>query len=99
MIIMEKVNFYKTEKKTALKIASPFFSSIISINNILKTWAQNNLHCSYVNHVNNYAELDNFEKTTILSGIEGIKELFVLPLLRPQKDHLNLLKAFTKLHK
>jgi len=93
-----KSEFLQNRKKTALKIASPFFSSIISINNILKTWAQNNLHCSYVNHVNNYAELDPFEKTTILSGIEG-KRIVCLAALRPQKDHLNLLKAFTKLHK
>jgi len=79
----------------ALKIGSFFFSYIISVNQILSTWAKKNLlvPASKVEYVANYADLTFNEVEPDIPGEKG-KRIVLLANLRPQKDHLNMLKAF-----
>ena len=81
-------------KFSILKWSSRFFSTIISVNETLKVWAVNNLNCKKVVFLNNFVSESTSETTTI--ELEGDKEYRIVCLanLRPQKDHLNLLKAF-----
>nr|WP_252723258.1 glycosyltransferase [Tamlana agarivorans] len=46
-----------------------------------------------VTYLPNFAQVDSNEPQTILKGVFG-KRIVCLANLRPQKDHLNLLKAF-----
>lgn len=76
-----------------LKFYSKNFDGIISVNNKLKNWAKLNLKFkkplvylpNFVNHATN--------KTEKLLGSNKLK-LICVANLRPQKDHLNLIKAF-----
>jgi len=81
----------------ALKICSYFFDSIISVNRILYHWAKENLHTKKVNYLANFSELNDSKSITTLKGNEG-KRIVCLAAFRPQKDHLNLLNAFNKIH-
>jgi glycosyltransferase involved in cell wall biosynthesis len=84
-----------------LKLASPFFSSIVSVNYKLQLWAKNELHtanCIYLpNFVIPLETLSNSNRGN-LKGESG-KRIVCLANLRPQKDHYNLLKAFVEVHK
>lgn len=79
----------------ALKIGSFFFSHILSVNNILKEWAIKELYVnkSKIKYIPNYAELFFTNKNTVLPGKDK-KRIVLLANLRPQKDHMNILKAF-----
>ncbi len=77
----------------ALRFFSKYFNIIISVNSILKEWAIKNLKCKNVVYVENFAELNYKEKKTFLNGIEG-KRIVCIAGYRPQKNHLNLLRAF-----
>ncbi len=77
-----------------LKWSSRFFSAIISVNEILKDWAIENLKCKKVVFLNNFvSESMTGDSNVILGGTEGFR-IVCLANLRPQKDHLNLFKAF-----
>lgn len=76
-----------------LKIFSKNFDGIISVNNNLKNWAKLNLEFNKP-----LVYLPNFVKHTTnknekLSGRNKLK-LICVANIRPQKDHLNLIKAF-----
>jgi len=88
----EKIN---ERPVVALKVASRFFSYVISVNQILKTWANENLLIdeSRVEYIPNYADLSFDNIIPSLPGEEG-KRIIVLANLRPQKDHMNMLRAF-----
>lgn len=77
-----------------LKWCSLFFNHVLCVNATLETWAKENLDTNSVRYMPNYAVLKNSKGHTKLQGIEG-KRIVCLANLRPQKDHLNLLKAFT----
>ncbi|WP_298764356.1 glycosyltransferase [uncultured Polaribacter sp.] len=76
-----------------LKQISFFFKGIIAVNNQLEKWSLHNLYCKRVYLLNNFAVFNNFEKHTILEGIEG-KRIVHLGAFRAQKDHENLINAF-----
>ena len=80
----------------ALKIASLFFSYIVSVNHILKEWSIRNLliSSSRIEYVPNYADLKFDETVPNIPGVIG-KRIVVLANLRPQKDHLTMLKAYS----
>ncbi|MEO2064621.1 MAG: glycosyltransferase [Christiangramia sp.] len=83
----------------ALKIFSGYLDGIISVNNPLKEWAREKLHFK-----KDIIFLPNFvieEKTGDSVKLRGNAEhkLICIANLRPQKDHLNLLKAFDLLQK
>ncbi len=84
----------KSRKKFPLTLVSSTFKTVISVNNNLKQWAQQNLKAKQYKYLANFASFDNTsDKKTQLLGIKD-KSIVCLANLRPQKDHLNLLKAF-----
>ncbi|WP_034261595.1 glycosyltransferase [Altibacter lentus] len=77
-----------------LKYCSRRFDAIISVNEVLKTWALEHLHCKNVYYLQNFAGTDVQESSQDrLQGPTGYR-LVCLANLRSQKDHINLLEAF-----
>lgn len=76
-----------------LRYFSKYFSTIISVNSILKDWAEKNLRCNNVKYVENFAVLELNDRQTKLYGDDG-KRIISVAGYRPQKNHLNLLQAF-----
>jgi glycosyltransferase involved in cell wall biosynthesis len=93
-----KSEFLNQRKKSVLKITSFSFSTIISVNLDLKKWAINNLRSKEVHFLRNFAVFNNLNEQTILKNEIG-KRIVHLAGYRPQKDHLNLLKAFKEILK
>lgn len=82
-----------------LKFVSLLFNSIIVVNTKLKKWAVDKLNCNTVVYMSNFVSNNpDYKEETFLAGEDG-KRIVCLANLRPQKDHLNLLKAFFKLNK
>lgn len=78
----------------SLKIMSVTFKAVISVNNNLKKWAENRLFCENMFLLNNFPLYINLKNVTKLKGIEG-KRIIHLAAFREQKDHENLIKAFS----
>ncbi|WP_299550072.1 glycosyltransferase family 4 protein [Seonamhaeicola sp.] len=85
--------FLEQRRSMVLSIISVFFSHIISVNELLKNWAEDHLKCARVDYLPNFAIPDNNKPLTKLKGNEG-KRIVHLANLRPQKNHKTLLKAF-----
>ena len=88
-----KSNEIEERKTLALKLGSFFFTSVVVVNQILYQWAEKNLKTKSIYYLANFSVLNKSELITKLKGIEG-KRIVCLAAFRPQKDHLNLLKAF-----
>ncbi|MCF6212465.1 MAG: glycosyltransferase family 4 protein [Flavobacteriaceae bacterium] len=85
-------------KRGILKICSLFFNHIFVVNTNLKNWAIQNLWQSNITYLPNFASFSDISSDyTQLKGQEG-KRIVCLANLRPQKDHLNLIKAFAKFY-
>ena len=82
-----------TRKRQPLKFFSKYFKAVISVNHSLKQWSEQNLKVKEIVYIPNFAELQDSNSTTKLSGEKG-KRIVCLAAFRPQKDHLNLLNAF-----
>jgi glycosyltransferase involved in cell wall biosynthesis len=84
----------RARKKFPLTLISRTFRTVISVNNNLHQWAQQNLKAKQYRYLPNFAAFgpENI-KTTQLHG-ENEKRIVCLANLRPQKDHINLLKSF-----
>jgi glycosyltransferase involved in cell wall biosynthesis len=81
-------------KKFPLTLVSKSFKTVISVNNNLHQWAKQHLHAVHYKYLPNFAVFDRENpKITQLQG-ENENRIVCLANLRPQKDHLNLLKAF-----
>ncbi len=94
-----KSEYLDQRPSKALKISSLFFSQIISVNQTLKKWGQEILKHSNVIYLPNFASFEtNIKAKTVLKG-ENEYRIVKLAALRPQKDHLNLLRAFKKVSK
>jgi glycosyltransferase involved in cell wall biosynthesis len=89
----------KERNYKVLKIFSRLFSGIISVNTQLKEWSEQHLECR------NVVEIKNFISESISEVNSGFKlkgkqdefKIICVANLRPQKDHLNLIKAFESL--
>ena len=81
-----------------LRPASRFFDGIISVNSDLKQWAEEKLKSKKTRFFRNFVpDTGKSDNPTTVFPLGGSKEDFkilCLANLRPQKDHLNLLKAF-----
>jgi len=86
----------KNRNYKILRFCSKQFNCIISVNEHLRTWALKHLRCDQVYFLNNFVSLLQVGSASV--SIEGDKKVNIVCLanLRPQKDHLNLLKAFKK---
>lgn len=83
-----------------LRKFSILFSGVISVNNELKNWAQENLKCNYIVEFKNFIleAAPSSTKGLQLEGSESDFKIICVANLRPQKDHLNLIRAFENLH-
>ena len=83
-----------------LKYASVFFSYTISVNQLLKEWAVKTLLLKpeKIEYIPNYADIVFNDSIPDIPGELG-KRIVVLANLRPQKDHMNMLKAFFEVQK
>ncbi len=80
-------------KLQTLKFCSRFFNAIISVNNNLRNWSEEKLNTKNAYYLPNFASLSDSKNKTTLKGNNG-KRIVCLAGFRPQKDHINLLKAF-----
>ncbi len=78
-----------------LKPLSGYFDGIISVNKVLKRWAEKTLKAERVIHLNNFI-VENGIKSPFpkLKGEINSFKIICVGNIRPQKDHLNLLRAF-----
>ncbi|WP_380751039.1 glycosyltransferase [Salinimicrobium flavum] len=88
-----------SRKPGLLKPASKYFDGIIAVNNDLEEWSKKNLSSKEVRFFKNFLP-ENFGsgENMKLKGGDSIKIICVANF-RPQKDHLNLLKAFELIKK
>lgn len=84
----------KERKKSPLTLVSKSFKTVISVNIKLLQWAKQNLHASHYKYLPNFAVFDQENLAITQLHGENEKRIVCLANLRPQKDHLNLLKAF-----
>jgi len=78
-----------------LKVFSKYIDQTIAVNQILANWSKNTLRVEEVVFLKNFASLSKKSlRETILQGIEG-KRVICIANLRPQKNHLELIKAFS----
>ena len=85
-------------KPGLLKTASCFFDGIIAVNRNLKEWSKENLKSKNVKYIPNFffsdKEIQLDANASPLLGHPDDFKVICLANLRPQKDHLTLLKAF-----
>ncbi|WP_166963627.1 glycosyltransferase [Yeosuana marina] len=79
--------------KFILKSCSYFFTCIITVNESLKLRCEKKLLTKNVYVLPNYPIINSLLKVTTLYGESG-KRVVCLANFRPDKDHINLLKAF-----
>lgn len=84
----------KSRKKFPLTLISKTFKTVISVNSSLHQWAKQNLKAKQYKYLPNFASFESTisESPQLLGTNE--KRIVCLANLRPQKDHLNLLKTF-----
>jgi glycosyltransferase involved in cell wall biosynthesis len=87
-------------KATILKLGSYLFDAVISVNEKLKNWAIDNLKVSSqdITYLQNFAKLSPIDLQKPLPS-DKTNTIVSLANLRPQKDHMTLLKAFDMIHK
>jgi glycosyltransferase involved in cell wall biosynthesis len=81
-----------------LKILARYIDVTIAVNEKLRTWSREILGVKQTYLLENFASLSGDTlKVTTLKGVEG-KRVICLANLRPQKNHLELIKAFAQTH-
>jgi glycosyltransferase involved in cell wall biosynthesis len=83
----------KDRKHLLLKFCSNSFAAIISVNKLLKIWAEEKLRTKKVFYLSNFVSSDKSLPSIVLENSSSLKIICVANL-RPQKDHINLLKAY-----
>ncbi len=92
-------DFLNERPKRMLRLCSKYFSHSFAVNTTLETWAKKRLKHGSVSYLSNFIDADTYkEQNTILKGRKGSR-IICLANLRPQKDHINLLLAFSKITK
>lgn len=88
--------FLEMRKFAFLNFFSRFFTGIISVNKTLEKWAIENLNCDNVIELKNFIPESRGSKTSKLKLKGNLMDFKIISVanLRPQKDHLTLLKAF-----
>lgn len=88
--------FLSKRPSLALRITLPFFNGIIAVNQNLKLWAEQKLHCKNVIYLPNFpSKYNQVSEHTVLKGING-KRVAALANLRVQKNHFLLLEVAKK---
>jgi len=81
--------------RMVLKQCSKAFSYIFCVNKNLETWAKSYLKFSKISYLANFVSEFKNEPKTKLFGIDN-KRILCLANLRPDKDHITLVRAFKK---
>jgi glycosyltransferase involved in cell wall biosynthesis len=76
-----------------LKLSSIIFHASISVSHLLEKWVVSKLKVKRAYYLPNFASLVSTNDITKLKGNEGFR-IVCLARISPEKDHLNLLKAF-----
>ena len=91
--------FLKNRKSLVLKLCSEYFDYVFSVNENLKNWTRNYLKIEDVIYLPNFAVTNVVQpQKTKLLGKEGSR-IICLANLRPQKDHITLIRAFKEVVK
>ncbi|WP_445955129.1 glycosyltransferase [Yeosuana sp.] len=90
--------FLMERPRFVLKWCSRLFNHVITVNAKLENWSKGVLHVKSVSYLPNFAVKNNTKPITKLKG-DNNKRITCLANLRPQKDHITLLKAFNKVQK
>lgn len=92
--------FLEQREYRLLSLCSYLFTTIIAVNDQLKKWSESHLNCSRVVYLPNFVnevEMESLEQSkTFLKGENG-KRIVLLANLRPQKNHLFLLRIAKEL--
>ncbi|SDW86730.1 Glycosyltransferase involved in cell wall bisynthesis [Lutibacter oricola] len=88
----------ENRKSDILKVLAKKINFVIVVNDLLYQWNKKALRVKNVVNLSNFASINKQTKEVIkLKGEEG-KRIVCLANFRPQKDHINLLKAFKIIH-
>ncbi|TBV25517.1 glycosyltransferase [Meridianimaribacter sp. CL38] len=80
-----------------LQWCSGYFDWVYCVNENLQNWVKTHLKCKHVFYLSNFVDvLDVKDEETRLKGQDG-KRIVCLANLRPQKDHITLLRAFKQI--
>jgi glycosyltransferase involved in cell wall biosynthesis len=91
--------FLNQRPKSMLRLCSSRFSHSFGVNKELVAWAKHHLKHDSVSYLPNFIAIDATKKHfTELKGNPG-KRIVCLANLRAQKDHINLLRAFSLISK
>ena len=91
-----KSEYLNERPKAALKFCSYFINHVFAVNDRLEEWSKTVLNIKSSRYIPNFVAYKEQNLLTKLGGEEG-KRIVCLANLRHQKDHLNLLKAFSLL--
>jgi glycosyltransferase involved in cell wall biosynthesis len=84
----------KSRTHKVVKICSRLFHAIISVNEVLRSWSNQNLNCNRVYYLQNFTTQPNYSaRINEIFGEPGFR-IVCLANLREQKNHLYLLNAF-----
>ena len=86
--------FLTNKSRKSIQKVSFLFSSVIAVNTTLIEWSKKNLKVKDYHLLNNFAVFGTETPQTHLKGIMG-KRIVLVAGFREQKDHINLLKAFS----
>ncbi|TDE04597.1 glycosyltransferase [Flavobacterium hiemivividum] len=85
--------FLNSRPTFVFRMTLPFFKGVISVNQKLKQWVEQKIHCKNAIYLANFASTENeFKGKTVLKGVTG-KRIVSLANLRPQKNHFLLLEV------
>lgn len=85
--------FLTKRKSWILKYCSKYFDFVFCVNKNLEDWAKNYLKIKKLIYLPNFVVQNKIEPQTTLVGEDG-KRIICLANLRPQKDHITLIRAF-----
>lgn len=85
--------YLKERKSFVLKRSAKYFDYVFCVNRNLEKWARETINLKNVKYLPNFAHFDTVKPQTKLLGVKG-KRIICLANLRPQKDHLTLIKSF-----
>lgn len=90
--------FLNERPSKGLKFCSLFINQVFSVNDKLVKWSKSTLNIKKSEYLPNFVAYSKQEQITKLKGENGFR-VVCLANLRPQKDHINLIKAFHLFHK
>lgn len=86
--------FLSQRRSRILRMCSRYFDQAYCVNRILENWGKLNLKVQNIEYLPNFAVENEIKGETELSGNDG-QRIICLANLRPQKDHINLITAFS----